>query len=86
MLTAWGAFVILLVTLGLWLFVDEPDANATVQQSLMWGGMIRHDLVTLVFRVMFLVALMLTSLISLDVERLQKGEYYALLIIGNDGF
>ncbi len=86
LLTAWGAFVILLVTLGLWLFFNEPDANATVQQSLLWGGMIRHDLVTLVFRVMFLVALMITSLISLDVKRLQKGEYYILLISATIGF
>jgi NADH-quinone oxidoreductase subunit N len=52
----------------------------------MWGGMIRFDLVTLVFRVMFLAALMLTSLISLDVPRLQKGEYYTLLITATIGF
>lgn len=86
LLTAWGAFVILLVTLGLWLFLDEPNANATVQQSLLWGDMMRHDLVTLVFRVMFLVALMVTSLISLDVKRLQRGEYYILLISATIGF
>jgi NADH-quinone oxidoreductase subunit N len=48
--------------------------------------MIRHDLITLVFRVIFLAALMTTSLISLDVKRLQQIEYYALLILATMGF
>ena len=85
LLTAWGAFITLLLTMGLWLGLDQPN-NFTAVTENMWGSMIRFDLVTLVFRVMFLVALMLTSLISLDVPRLQKGEYYALLITGTIGF
>lgn len=86
LMTAWGSFAILLVTLGLWIFFDEPSGQATLGESLIWGGMIRHDLVTLVFRVMFLVALTITSLISLDVESLQKVEYYVLLILATIGF
>lgn len=86
LLTAWGAGIILAVTLGLWFFFDEPDLQATLAESLIWGGMIRHDLVTLVFRVMFLAALILTSLISMDVPRLQRSEYYALLITATMGF
>ena len=86
LLTAWGAFVALLLTMGLWLGLDQPNNLTGIGESLMWGGMIRFDLVTLVFRVMFLVALMVTALISLDVSRLQKGEYYALLITGTIGF
>lgn len=85
LVTAWGAFITLLLTMGLWLGLDQPN-NLTAVNETMWGGMIRFDLVTLVFRVMFLAALMLTSLISLDVPRLQKGEYYALLITGTIGF
>lgn len=85
LLTAWGAFITLLLTMGLWLGLDQPN-NFTAASEIIWGGMIRFDLVTLVFRVMFLVALMVTSLISLDVPRLQKGEYYALLITGTIGF
>ena len=85
LLTAWGAFITLLLTMGLWLGLDQPN-NLTGTSEIIWGGMIRFDLVTLVFRVMFLVALMVTSLISLDVPRLQKGEYYALLITGTIGF
>ncbi len=86
LVTAWGAFVVLLLTVGQWLLLAEPDTQATLSQSLMWGGMIRHDLVTLVFRIMFLVALMITSLIALDVKPLQKGEFYALLITATIGF
>lgn len=86
LMTAWGTLVILLLTLGLWLFFGEPDRTAGLGQTLIWGGMIRHDLVTLVFRVMFLLALMITSLISLDVPRLQQVEYYGLLIMATIGF
>lgn len=85
-LTAWGAFLILLLTFGMWFFFDEPNAAAPFADSTIWGNMIRHDLVTLVFRVMFLAALMITSLISMDVARLQRSEYYSLLITATIGF
>jgi NADH-quinone oxidoreductase subunit N len=48
--------------------------------------MIRNDLVTFVFRLMFFSALTLTALLSMDVPRLQKIEYYALLITATIGF
>jgi NADH-quinone oxidoreductase subunit N len=86
LLNAWGAFAILLLTFGLWLFANEPNSELALPDSLIWGGMLRNDLVTLVFRVMFLVALMVTSLISLDVERLQRGEFFALLTVATIGF
>ena len=84
--TAWGALVILLLTVGVWLIFDQPAASAPLGEQLLWGGMIRHDLVTLVFRVMFFIALILVSLISLDVEALQRGEYFALLMTATLGF
>lgn len=88
LMTAWGAFIILLLTLGLWYFASEPsnELNDDLGATLIWGGMIRHDLITLVFRVIFLAALTTTSLISLDVKRMQKVEYYALLIMATMGF
>lgn len=86
LVTAWGALIILVVTLGLWFFFDEPNSGASLGESLLWGGMIRHDMVTLVFRVMFLVALIITSLISMDVKGLQRSEYYALLVSATIGF
>ncbi len=84
--TAWGALAILIMTVGLWLLFQEPNDAWTLNESVFWGGMIRNDLVTLVFRVMFLSALMLTSLISMDAPRLQKSEYYGLLITATIGF
>jgi NADH-quinone oxidoreductase subunit N len=86
LLTAWGGLAILGITLGLWFFFNEPNAQWSLTESVMWGGMIRHDLATLVFRVIFLAVLVLVSLISVDVERLQKGEFYALLIMATIGF
>ena len=83
--TAWGALITLLVTFGLY-FLGEPNGQASLGETLIWGGMIRHDLVTFVFRIMFLVALAITALISMDVPRLQKIEYYALLITATMGF
>jgi NADH-quinone oxidoreductase subunit N len=48
--------------------------------------MISQDLYTLVFRVIFLIALLATCLISIDVKQLQRGEYFALLITATIGF
>jgi NADH-quinone oxidoreductase subunit N len=84
--TAWGGFAVLLLTLGLWFFAGEPNGALELGESLIWGGMLRHDLVTLVFRVMFQSALVLVSLISMDTRFLQKSEYYALLITATIGF
>jgi NADH-quinone oxidoreductase subunit N len=86
LLAGWGSMGILLLTVGLWVFLGEPDPARELGESLLWGGMIRADLVGLVFRVMFLVTVTLVSLISLDVPRLQRGEYYALLLSATLGF
>ena len=86
LLTAWGGLAILGITFGLWYFFNEPNPQASLTESVIWGGMIRHDLVTLVFRVMFFASLILVSLISADVKYLQKGEFYALLIMATIGF
>ncbi len=80
--TAWGSFFILLITLGIWFFLDQPNA----QPELYWGGMIRQDLVTLVFRIIFLIALLITALISMDFKGVQRSEYYALLLTATIGF
>lgn len=86
LIMAWGSFAVLVLTIALWLGTGEPSASASWQQSLYWGGMIRHDMVTLVFRVIFLITLPLICLISLDVEHLQRGEYFALLASATIGF
>ncbi len=84
--TAWGGLAILIMTIGLWVLFQQPNADWSITESVFWGGMIRNDLVTLVFRIMFLSALILTSLLSMDVPRLQTVEYYGLLIIACIGF
>lgn len=86
LLAAWGSVVILLLTVGLWVFFQVPDPSESLIDTLLWGGMIRNDLVTLVFRVMFLTAVAIVSLISLDVPSLQRGEYFALLLSATIGF
>ncbi len=86
LLTAWGAFIILLTVLGLYFFFDLPSAETSLGDSSMWGGMIRFDLIAFVFEVMFLSALIVTSLVGIDVPRLQRSEFYALLITATLGF
>ena len=81
LLTAWGALVALLVTFGIWwLGVPGPTPSS------LWGGMFRNDLITLVFRTMFIAATMITSMLTVDVKRLQHGEYYALMLLATVGF
>lgn len=86
MFTAWGALAVLLLTIGLYWLFNQPNADWGLTDSVFWGGMMRNDLVTFVFRLMFLSALALTALLSMDVPRLQKIEYYALLITATIGF
>ncbi|MCO5192212.1 MAG: NADH-quinone oxidoreductase subunit N [Anaerolineae bacterium] len=82
LLTAWGAAIILFGMLLL-AFI-YPDYS--MQPTLHWGGMVVAGPVTLSFRAMFLIALMLTALLSLDVPELQRGSYFALLITATIGF
>ena len=84
--TAWGALAVLLLTVGLYWLFGQPNAEWGLAESTFWGGMMRNDLVTFVFRIMFFSALTLTALMSMDVPRLQKIEYYALLITATIGF
>lgn len=86
MFTAWGALAVLLLTVVLYWLFDQPNTAWSLNESVIWGGMMRHDLVTFVFRLMFFTALALTALLSMDVPRLQKIEYYALLITATIGF
>ena len=84
--TAWGGVAVLVLTAALFWLFGQPGRDWGVSESVFWGGMIRNDLVTFIFRLMFLSALILTSLLSMDVPRLQKIEYYALLITATIGF
>jgi len=51
------------------------------ESQLLYGGMMRHDLLAFVMRLIFLVAAGFTALLSVDVDNLgRRGEYYAVLI------
>ncbi|MGB1249655.1 MAG: NADH-quinone oxidoreductase subunit N [Candidatus Promineifilaceae bacterium] len=96
LITAWGT-VIIAVAYGVLVSVNwdsvaawqsyetltAPALNIPVQH---WGGMISGDPIGVVFRMMFLAALLLTTLLSLDTDALQQAEYFALLIAATIGF
>ncbi|HSH01901.1 MAG TPA: NADH-quinone oxidoreductase subunit N [Anaerolineae bacterium] len=88
MVAAWGALVTLLITVGVWWWYEPFNAslNSDLATSVIWGDMLRMDMVTFVFRVMFLLSLLLTILISLDIEHLQRPEFYGLLVTATIGF
>jgi NADH-quinone oxidoreductase subunit N len=73
-LTAAGMALILTLT-----FVfSRPDAS----QSLIFGGMLRHDWPAFTFKVLVLFTAAVTSLLSIGMKQLRgRGEYYALLVI-----
>ena len=78
LLAAAGLGVIILLTL---IFSRPGDTEAEIL-----GGMIRNDWVSLVFRLLFLFAALITSLISLDLKEAgDKGAYYAILLLATLG-
>lgn len=62
-------------------FLWAPDGN-----GLYWGGMVRHDILSQVFKVMVLLAGSITSLIALrSVDVARKGEFYLIIIVSTLG-
>jgi NADH-quinone oxidoreductase subunit N len=73
-ISAAGLALILVLTL----LFSRPG----IEQSLVFGGMLRHDWPAFSFKILFLFAAAVTSLLSLGVEDLAtRGEYYALLVV-----
>jgi NADH-quinone oxidoreductase subunit N len=71
--------------LALLSLVIYPGSDAT-PVGLYWGGMIRYDSLTQIFKVMVLAAGAITSLISADVKGIgRKGEFYIILIVSSLG-
>lgn len=83
LVSAMGLFLILALTVGLWLFAGIPSPSTP---DLMWGDMFRNDGITLVFRVLFIATAMVTCLVATDVRRLQHGEFFGLIILATVGF
>jgi NADH-quinone oxidoreductase subunit N len=73
-ITAAGLSVILLLALAF----SRPDAS----QSLIFGGMLRHDWPAFAFKILLLFSAAVTALLSIGMKRLgERGEYYALLVV-----
>lgn len=70
------------VTFALTLLYGRPHGEA----ELMWGGMLRHDMLALVGKLLFLAAAFFTALLSIGWESVwRKGEYYLLLLTSTIG-
>ncbi|MFN2144766.1 MAG: NADH-quinone oxidoreductase subunit N [Anaerolineales bacterium] len=62
---------------------NRPEAGAG---TAIWGGMLRHDLLAFVFRLVFLAGAALTSLLAVEWETVSKrGEFYILLVVSTLG-
>ena len=94
LITAWGVGLMLIVLAVLatvfWQDIAAYDSRVLGAglniPVLRWGSMIAADPIGVIFRFMFLVALMLTALLSLDTPALQHSEYFSLLIAATIGF
>ncbi len=77
-LTAGGVALILI----LGLIVSCPVGEA----QLIWGGMLRHDWLGFIFKMVFLFGAGVTALFAMDIPYLgRRGEFYALLLISTIG-
>jgi NADH-quinone oxidoreductase subunit N len=78
----WVAFGGLVFIAAVTLFVGRPGTESVA----LWGGMMRFDWMSYVFKLIFLFGAAVTVLFSMDDERLgQRGEYYMLLIASTLG-
>ncbi|NDJ78679.1 MAG: NADH-quinone oxidoreductase subunit N [Chloroflexi bacterium] len=75
-----AGFGLLALAALLWLLDLSPTGGLSDQ--LLLGGMVRHDDLSQIFRVMVILAGALSCLISMGVPSIRaKGDYYAILII-----
>jgi NADH-quinone oxidoreductase subunit N len=79
--TAWVTFYGLIAILALSFLVSNPT-----DAELVFGGMLRHDGLAFIFRVIFLLAAAFTVLFSIGKKGLgDRGEFYVLLVISTLG-
>ena len=80
----WVSAAGLLLTLILAILFSRPEIDGDA--VLIFGGMLRHDWTGFTFKLLFLFAAAVTSIISLDMDDLAKrGEYFALLLVAAFG-
>jgi len=77
-ITAGGLLVTILISLA----VGRPGA----EPRFVWGGMLRHDWLGFIFKMMFLFAAAITALFSSELARMGKrGEFYLLMLASTLG-
>ncbi len=64
-------------------FIWPPPAAAEAQ--VLWGGMVRHDFLSQIFKVMVIAAGAITSLMAIDTRVGRKGEFYLIVIVATLG-
>jgi NADH-quinone oxidoreductase subunit N len=78
----WLTFGGLALTLALTLALSQPGA----EPRLVWGGMLRHDWVAFLFKLLFLFGAAMTVLFGMDVDGLSlRGEFYVLTLASTLG-
>lgn len=80
---SWVTALSLFATALLYVVFWYPTAET---QGLYWGGMIRHDTLAEIFKVIVLIAAALTALMASDVRGLgRKGEFYLIVLVSSLG-
>ena len=75
--TAFGAGLIILLSLP-----TLPGA----EPELIWGGMLRHDWLSHIFKLLFIFGAGMTALFAMDFKELgERGDFYALLLVSTLG-
>ena len=78
----WITGIGLFLIIGVSLAVARPEA----EPRLIWGGMLRQDWLSFVFKMLFLFGAAITSLLIKDVDRIGRaGEFYLLLLASTLG-
>lgn len=76
----------ILIVMGLEFIVGLSEVNNPAFAEPVLGGMLRFDMLSVIFSVMVMIAGALTCLISLDVPKLgRQGEFYAMVIVATMG-
>lgn len=74
------------VGLGLVILVSLLAAHPGDEGTLVWGGMVRFDWLGFIFKMLFLFAAAVTSLLIMDVERIgRRGEFFLLMLASTIG-
>jgi NADH-quinone oxidoreductase subunit N len=78
----WLAFGGLMITMALMLFFSRPADNP----ALIWGGMLRQDMISFVLQILLLFGAAVTVLFGMDMPNLgRRGEYYLLVLASTFG-